>query len=113
MQGHDFVFDFNDCDELGMITMNVGKRDLFCAEISDRSNQQHIFEFHVTYDSIKQIYYYEVWKNEISDKKKLYYNKFSVDLAEFRNNFEYDNESTHCEIITKYMENVIQSEFHD
>lgn len=102
----------SDYSDLGFLSMNIGKRDIYYAKISDQENKHHVFEFYVNYESVEQVYYYEVWKYDISEKKKNYFKSFCIDLSEFKDNFEYNDESTHCEIITKYMEKVVQSEFY-
>lgn len=102
--GHDLIFDIEpEWDQDSSTTMGVGKRDLYYARISNSKNNHFIFEFYVDYNAIDHMYSYEVWKYDKQNNSKTYFSSFDVSLSEFRNCFEYNDESTHCDIISNYM----------
>ena len=104
--GHDLIFDIEpEWDQDGSTSMGVGKRDLYYARISDSENNHFIFEFYVDYNAIDRMYSYEVWKYDKQNNSKTYYSSFDVSLSKFRDCFEYNDESTHCDIISNYMVN--------
>jgi len=100
-------FDENDSN---YFSMSVGKREIHYATICDVNKNHHVFEFYVDYDYIKKIFSYEIWEYEL-DKKKTYYKTIFVSLSEFKDNYAYNDDSTHDGIILNFLQEEIKTKF--
>lgn len=100
-------FDENDSN---YFSMDIGRRTVYYARICDVDKNRHVFEVYVDYDCIKKVYSYEIWEYELN-KKKNYYKTIHISLSEFKDNYEYDDEGTHCHIISSFLQKEIKTNF--